>query len=327
MRRREFIGLLGGIAATWPLAGRTQQAAMPTIGFMSIRSAAETKELLAAFREGLAEAGYVEGRNVAIEFRWADGRYDRLAALAADLVARHVAVIATSGGTAVPIVVKAATSTIPIVFSGGSDPVAAGLVASLSRPGGNVTGVVNIAAELTAKRFELLTELVPAGGLVAALRNPSNIESDMQAKEIEAAARAIGRQVHIAAAQTEQDFEPTLTTLLQRGARALFVANDAFFASRRDRLTALVARHRIPAIYPQREYVQAGGLMSYGTNFFDVYRQVGVYAGRILKGEKPADLPVMRPSRFELVINRKTAKAIGIELPNKLLALADDVID
>jgi putative ABC transport system substrate-binding protein len=327
LRRREFIGLLGGTAAAWPLVARGQQAAPPTIGFLSLRSAAETQGLLAAFREGLREAGYVEGQNVAIAFHWANGHYDRLAAMAAELVARQVAVIATGGGPAPPIAAKAATNSIPIVFSGGSDPVATGLVASLSRPGGNVTGVLNIASELTAKRFELLSELVPAGTTIAALRNPGYSEADVQVKEIEAAARLIGKQVRIATARTEQEFEAALASLLQRGASALFVANDPFFASRRDRLVALVARHRIPAIYAQREYADAGGLMSYGTNFSDIYRQAGIYTGRILRGEKPADLPVMRPARFELVINLRTAKALGLDVPAKLLALADAAID
>lgn len=327
MRRREFIALLGGMSAASPLTAFAQQGSMPVVGFLSLRTAAETEELLAAFQQGLSETGYVAGRSVAIESRWADGRYERLAPLAADLASRNVAVIATSGGSATATAAKAATSRIPIVFSGGSDPVAAGLVTSFSRPGGNVTGVLNIAAELTAKRFEILLELVPAIATIGVLRNPGNSESKVQLQEIEKAARLVGKHVTIATARTELEIEAAVAGFPKQQAGGLLVANDPFFASKRERLVALVAQHRLPAIYPQREYAEAGGLISYGTNFPDVYRQVGVYTGRILKGEKPADLPVMRPSRFELVINRKTAGAQGIELPNKLLALADDVID
>jgi putative ABC transport system substrate-binding protein len=327
MRRREFIALLGGMSAASPLAVLAQQGSMPVVGFLSLRTAAETKELLAAFQQGLSETGFVEGRNAAIESRWADGHYERLAPLAADLVSRNVAVIATSGGSATATAAKAATSRIPIVFSGGSDPVAAGLVASFSRPGGNVTGVLNIAAELTAKRFEILLELAPAIAKIGVLRNPGNSESKVQLQEIEKAARLVGKHVTIATARTELEIEAAVAGFPKQQIGALLVANDPFFASKRERLVALVAQHHLPAIYPQREYAEAGGLISYGTNFPDVYRQVGVYTGRILKGEKPADLPVMRPSRFELVINRKTAGTHGIELPNKLLALADDVLD
>jgi len=319
--------MLGGAAAMWPVGGRAQQPAMPVVGFLNARSAAETQGSVAGFAKGLREAGFVEGRNVAFEFRWADGHYDRLPAFAADLVRRRVAVIAAGGGPVSALAAKKATSTIPIVFMGGSDPVANGLVASFSRPGGNVTGVLNVASQLTAKRLEILHELTPAGRSVAVLRNPGYPEANLQMQEIESAAARMGLKLHIASARSESEFEPVLAELFKQGADALFVANDPYFAAQRAKLIPLVARYRIPAIYSQREYVEAGGLMSYGTNFADLYQQAGVYIGRILKGEKPADLPVTQPTRFELVINRKTATALGLELPAKLLALADDVID
>jgi putative ABC transport system substrate-binding protein len=327
MRRRTFIALLG-TASAWPLTARAQQPVMPVVGFLNSRFADETREFVAAFRQGLGEAGFVEGRTVAINYRWADGRYDELPALAADLVGRQVAVIATGGGPISALAAKATTATIPIVFSGGSDPVAIGLVASLNRPGGNVTGVLNVAAELTAKRLEILRELMPAGtAAIAMLRNPGYSEAETQVMETEAAARAIGLPVYMATARDERELEDALTGLMQHRPGAFFIANDPTFASLRHQLIALVGRHRIPAIYAQREYAQAGGLMSYGTNFADVYRQMGVYAGRILKGEKPADLPVMRPTRFELIINLKTAKALGLDIPPTLLARADEVIE
>ena len=309
------------------MAARAQQSVMPVVGYLNLRSSLESQKIVSAFRDGLREGGFVEGQNVVIEFRWADGRYNRLAALAEDLVARQVAVIATGGGLAPAIAAKSATKDIPIVFSGGSDPVADGLVASLNRPGGNVTGVLNIVAELTAKRLELLNELAPTSASIAMLRNPANAEGGAQVQAINAAAKLIGKRVHIATARTERDFEPAFATLLERGSDALFIAPDPFFASRRRQLVELVARHRIPAIFPQREYAEAGGVMSYGTNFTDVYRQAGVYTGRILRGEKPANLPVMRPARFELLINLKTAKALDLTVPDKLLALADEVIE
>jgi putative ABC transport system substrate-binding protein len=326
MRRREFIALIGG-AAAWPGAARAQPPALPVIGFLHGGSAGPMTAFLAAFREGLKEAGYTEGRNVALEIRWAEGRYDRLPGLAAELVNRQVAVIATGGGMVAAMAAKSATSTVPIVFSGGSDPVAADLVASLSRPGGNVTGVVNIAAELTAKRMELLRELVPTARMVAVLRNPANPEAAAQLREIEAAARLIGFKVAIADASRESEFEMALVSAIRQRVDALLVVNDPFYGSVRQQLIALVATHRLPAIWAQRLYTEAGGLISYGTNFEDVYRQVGVYAGRILKGEKPADLPVMRPTRFELVINLKTAKAIGLDVPWFLQQRADEVIE
>jgi putative tryptophan/tyrosine transport system substrate-binding protein len=329
MNRRDFVTLLGGgIAATWPLAVRAQQSMPPVIGFISSRSSHETLELVAAFRQGLAESGFVEGRNVAVEFRWADGRYDRLPALAADLVSRQVAVIVTSGGPVTPLAVKRATAVIPIVFTGGSDPVATGLVASLNRPGGNVTGVLNVAAELTAKRLEILRELMPAGTTsIGMLRNPSFPEAETQVKELELAARAIGLQFYMTGARDEQEFEGALDALMQHRPGGILAANDPTFASRRHRLVALIARYSIPAIYAQREYAEAGGLVSYGTNFAGVYRQAGGYAGRILKGDKPADLPVMRPTRFELLINLRTARAMNFQMPPLLLARADEVIE
>jgi putative tryptophan/tyrosine transport system substrate-binding protein len=329
MRRRAFIALLGGAAMARPLAARAQQpATLPTIGFLSSRPADETREFAAAFRQGLAEAGFVDGRNIMIEYRWADGHYDRLPALAADLVNHQVAVIVTSGGPVSALAARAATSNIPIVFTGGSDPVAMGLVASLNRPGGNVTGVLNVAAELTAKRLEILHELMPAGtDSIAMLRNPAFSEAASQVKELEVAARAIGLRFRLANARDEREAANALAELSQDRPAGLLVANDPAFASRRHELAALIARLRIPAIYAQRQYVEAGGLMSYGANFADLYRQIGVYAGRILKGDKPGELPVMRPTLFELVINLKTAKALGLEIPATLIARADEVIE
>ena len=328
MRRREFI-LLGGtaaIGATTPRLARAQQPSH-TIGFLNSRSADETQASIIAFREGLSEAGFVEGRNLVIESRWAAGRYDQLPSMAADLVQRQVAVIATGGGPQSALAVKAATNKTPTVFIGGTDPVGLGLVQGLSRPGGNITGVLNIAAELSAKRLEILREMVPGASTIAVLLNPGYAEAPFQIQEIEAAARRMGIKLLIANVRTESEFEPAIASFAQQRAEALFVFNDPYFASQRAKLTALATGRRLPAIYAQREYAEAGGLMSYGTNFSDLYRQAGIYVGRILKGEKPADLPVMRPSRFELVINRKTAAALGVELPNKLLALADEVID
>jgi putative ABC transport system substrate-binding protein len=326
MRRRAFIGLLGG-AAAWPLSLSARQAALSVIGFLHSGSPNRSKEFVAAFRRGLTDAGFVEGRNFVIEFRWAEGRYDRLPELAADLVRQHVAVIVTGGGFPSPLAAQAATATIPIVFAGGTDPVAAGLVASLARPGGNVTGVLNFSAELTAKRLGVLRELVPASRRIAVLRNPEHPEAGGQLKEIDAAARQLGLEILVADARHEREFEQALASLAQERPGALFVANDPFFAARRYQLIALVARHALPASYSQRQFSEAGGLMSYGTNFNELYRQAAGYAGRILKGEKPVDLPVMQPTRFELVINLGTAKALGLSIPDRLLALADEVIE
>ena len=325
--RRQFISLLGGSVAAWPLAAKAQQSVVPVIGFLHSGSSNRVTEFVAGFRQGLRESGFIEGQNVAIEFRWADGRYDRLSEMAADLVSRHVEVIVTAGGIASPLAAKAATSTIPIVMAGGSNPVAAGLVASINRPGGNVTGVLNIPGELTAKRLSLTRELAPKSNTIAVLRNPVSPEANAQIRDLEVSARRLSLELRMAEATHEDHFEQALAKLAKERPGALYVANDPFFASRRYRLIGLVARQALPASYAQRQYVEAGGLMSYGTNFIDVYRQAGIYAGRILRGERPADLPVMRPTRFELVINLGVAKAMRFDLSERLLALADEVIE
>ena len=326
MKRREFIGALGG-AAAWPVVARAQQPAMPVIGVLNSRSRGETMDLMTAFRSGLREADFVEGRNVAIEFRWAEGRYEQLAALAAELVRRPVTILATGGGLVSAVAAKAATATIPIVFAGGSDPIGLGLVASLNRPGGNITGVLNIVADLIPKLLEILRDLVPAARRVAVLRNPGNPEASLQLKGIENAARLIGLQFDIASASTETAVEPTIARLMQNQPDVLLLAPDPFFATVRRHLIEVISRYMVPAMYPQREYVEAGGLISYATNFADVYRQSGAYVGRILKGDRPADLPVQGPTRFELVINLKTAKSLGLTVPPLLLARADEVIE
>jgi putative ABC transport system substrate-binding protein len=326
MRRRAFLTLLGGAAATWPLAARAQRPAMSTVGFLSGTSDASTSGTLLGLRQGLTESGYVEGKNVAIEYRWANGQYDRLPRLAAELAGRQVAVIFAAGGPSARAA-KSATATIPIVFSVGVDPVASGLVASLNRPGGNVTGVSWIARELDAKRLELLRELVPTAPVIAVLYNPNNPNTELLSRDLQEAARVLGQQILVLNVSTEHEFDTALATLVQQRAGALVVTDDPFLTSRRDRLVALVARYAVPAIYPWRRFADAGGLMSYGADNAPLIRQAGIYTGRILRGEKPADLPVMQPAKFELIINLKTANALGITVPTSILLRADEVIE
>ena len=325
MRRRDFITLLGG-AAAWPLAARAQQS-MPVIGFMSARSPEDSVHLLEAFRRGLKEGGFVEGQNVVIEFRWARGEYDRLPEMAADLVSRRVNVLTAVGGDPSPRAAKRATSTIPIVFGIGGDPVRDGLVESFNRPGGNVTGVTLMTNLMESKRFGLLRDLVPDAQLVGALLNPSFAPSARQSQQIEEAARSIGQRLIVAKASTDEELDAAFTALVRERADALLVAADPYFDTRRDRIVGFAQRQRLPAIYHFREYVLAGGLLSYGISLTDAYRQFGVYTATILKGAKPADLPVLQPTKFELVINLKTAKTLGLKISDNLLTLADEVIE
>jgi putative ABC transport system substrate-binding protein len=326
--RREFITLLGGAAAAWPVAARAQQAQMPVIGFLGSGSPDPSTYFVAAFLQGLNEIGFNESRNVAIEYRWAEGRYDRLPALAAELVRRQVAVIVTSGGPAATFAAKAATATIPIVFSSAEDPVRLGLVASLARPSSNLTGINFFNGELTTKQLELLRELVPTATRVAALVNPANatiIESTL--RDLEPAAHALGLQIQVIRASTSREIDAAFATFARERPDALFVGGDPFFNSRRAQLALLAGHHEIPAIYSGREYAEAGGLMSYGSNITDAYRQVGIYSGRILKGAKPADLPVVQATKLELIINAQTARMLGLTVPPSLLATADEVIE
>jgi len=325
MKRREFITLLGGAAAAWPLAARAQQAAMPVIGFLSVASPDTYAPMATAFRQGLGEAGYVEGQNVAIEYRFAENQINRLPALAADLVRQRVTVIATHATGA--FVAKAATATIPIVFVIAEDPVRLGLVASLARPGGNVTGVNLVSAELVAKRLELLLELVPARR-VAVLVNPANaMRAESTVKDLQAAAGTIGRQIQVLNASTSREINAAFKTFLRERPDALFVGSDVLFSSRRTQLIVLAARHAIPATYDGRQFPEIGGLMSYGASLPDAFRQMGGYTGRILKGATPADLPVVQASKLELVINAETARMLGLAVPDKLLVAADEVIE
>jgi ABC-type uncharacterized transport system substrate-binding protein len=326
LRRRDFITLLGGAAAAWPLAARAQQTAMPVIGFLGSSSAADRARLVTAFRQGVRETGYVEGQNVAIEYRWAQDQYDRLPDLAADLVRRQVAVIAAHDSPSA-IVAKAATTTIPIVFASGGDPVKLGLVASLNRPGGNVTGITFIVAELGAKQLGLLHELQPGAVRVAVLVDPNYPLTESFVSDIRAAASSIRKQIEVLEAPTGRDIDAVFASLAQKPVDALLVGPGSLLYNRRVQIVTLATYHRVPAIYSQREWAEAGGLMSYGTSLGDAYRQAGVYTGRVVKGEKPADLPVIQSVKFEFAINLNTAKAFGLSFPPGLLAIADEVIE
>jgi putative ABC transport system substrate-binding protein len=324
MKRREFITLLGG-AAAWPLAARAEQAAMPVIGYLSGREA--NYKIEAAFHRGLKEAGFVEGQNVRIEYRWAQGQYDRLPALVAELLRRPVDVLVTTGGTLSALAAKEATTSIPIVFVTGSDPVKFGLVASLNRPGSNATGVSFLINVLTAKQFELLHEMVPRAKLIGFLANPMNPNTEADTRNVRAAADSLGLLLHVLNASREHDIDAAFAALVERRADALLVSTDPYFQIRADQVAALAARHAVPTMYSFRENVTAGGLMSYAPSIIDVTRQAGVYTGRILAGETPADLPVVQPTRFEFVINLRTARALGLTIPDKLLVAADEVIE
>ena len=325
MKRRNFVFLLGSAFVVLPRVARAQQ--QPIIGFLSSRSAGESASVVAAFLQGLRERGYVEGQNLAIEYRWADGRYDRLPTLAAELVDRHATVIVAVGGEPSALAAKAVTSTIPIVFTTGGDPVKLGLVASLARTGNNLTGVALLFAEVQAKRLQMLQELVPAITAVALLVNPTNAATDQDTREMEVAARSLGLQLQLLQAATDNDFDTAFATILGRRLGGLIVAQDPFFIARRDQLVTLAARHAVPTIYFSGEFVRAGGLISYGGSLAAGYRQVGLYAGRILEGTKPADLPVVQPTKFELVVNLKTAEALGLTVPQTILGRADEVIE
>src|SRR5262245_45202698 len=328
MKRREFITLLGGAAAAWPLAARAQQPAMPVVGYLGAGTPETWANVVAAFRKGLAETGYVEGKNLAIEFRFAQNEFDRLPGLAADLVRRRPVVIATPSSAAATLAAKAETTTIPIVFSTGADPVQLGLVASLARPGGNATGINTFSMEVVTKRLRLLNELVPKAARIAVLVNPTNTATaEPTIRDVHEAATTIGLQIQIFNAATIGEIDAAFATLAREHPDALYIAPDSFFTSRRAQFATLTARDRIPAAYSQRDFVSAGGLMSYGTDIPDMFRQMGVYTGKILKGARPADLPVMQSTKFEFVINLWTAKALGLNIPDKLLAIADELIE
>jgi putative ABC transport system substrate-binding protein len=326
MRRRDFITLIGG-AAAWPIAARGQQAAMPVVGYLGAESPIAFASRVSAFRQGLGEAGYTEGRNVAIEFRWAEGQHNRLSALAADLVSRPVVVIVAPGGAPAALAAKALTTTIPIVFEMGADPVALGLVQSLNRPGGNLTGIASLNVELGPKRLEFLHELAPQVVDVAILVNPTSPTTESQLRNVQAAAPPLGLQLHVLHASAEKDFQPAFEALLRLRVGGLVVASDTFFATHGEQLAALTIRHAVPAIHQSRDFTIAGGLMSYGGSFAESHRQAGVYTGRMIKGDKPADLPVQQVTKVELFINLKAAKALGITFPLSLLGRADEVIE
>jgi putative tryptophan/tyrosine transport system substrate-binding protein len=327
MRRREFIWLFEGAAVLWPLAVYAQQRPMPVIGFLNVASPGPLRQQIAAFREGLKESGYVEGQNVAVEYRWAEGQYERLPELAADLVRQQVSVIFVGGGAPAELAVKAATTTIPIVFSTGGDPVRSGLVASLNQPSGNITGVYHFATGLEAKRLGLLHEMLPKATPIAVLINPNYADAENQLRDVQEAAARLGVQLVVVRANAESDFNAAFSTVVQQRSGALLVCASPFFNNKREQLVVLAARHALPTIYEWRDFAAADGLMSYGTSLADAYRQAGVYAGLILKGAKPADLPTVQATRFEFVINLSTAKALGIEVPPTLWARADEVIE
>jgi putative ABC transport system substrate-binding protein len=325
IERRAFISLLGGAVAAWPVAARAQQPVSPLVGFLNGASPDGYAPMVTAFRQGLKESGYVEGQNVAIEYRWAGGQYDRVPAMALELVGHQVAaIVANTPGV---LAIKAAITTIPIVFTTSSDPVQIGLIASLARPGGNVTGVTQLAVEVMPKRLELAHELVPASATIAILANPANSSTETQLRDLQTAAQTLGRQVHVLHASSERDFDTIFANLSQLRAAVLVISTDAFLLSRSERLAALTVRHAVPAIFQDRAFAAAGGLMSYGASSPDAYRLAGVYTGRILKGEKPADLPVVQSTKIELIVNLKTAKALGLTVPAALLVRADEVIE